>query len=171
MRSSAPHWIQAARLWPRRALDAGVVDRPAVVPDGSSPFWSLPLPDLLASMHSSPDGLAAADAERRLTQHGPISSGANATLRIIRLLLRQFGSPIVLLLIGSAFLSVLLHDATDGAIILTIVVASGVLGFWQEYNAANIVATLLSTVELEARGHGRAGRPRDTDSGHGRRAR
>ena len=39
---------------------------------------------------------------------------------------------------------------TDGAIILAIVAASGLLGFWQEYNAANIVAALLSKVELKA---------------------
>jgi Mg2+-importing ATPase len=46
-------------------------------------------------------------------------------------------------------LSVMLHDSTDGAIILAIVVASGILGFWQEYNAAHIVAALLSKVEIK----------------------
>jgi P-type Mg2+ transporter len=129
---------------------ADSADRAAVVPDGSSPFWSLTLQDLLSSLNSSPDGLATAEAERRLAQHGPNSLRADSNGRIIRLLLRQFGSPIVLLLIGAAALSVMLHDATDGAIILAIVVASGILGFWQEYNAAHIVATLLSKVELKA---------------------
>jgi Mg2+-importing ATPase len=131
-------------------LAAAIADRSAVVPDESSPFWSLTLQDLLASLNSSFDGLAAAEAERRLAQHGPNSLRADTNDRIIRLLLRQFGSPIVLLLIGAASLSVMLHDATDGVIILAIVVASGLLGFWQEYNAAHIVAALLSKVELKA---------------------
>ena len=56
----------------------------------------------------------------------------------------------MLLLIGAACLSLLLHDPTDGAIILAIVAASGALGFWQEYNAANIVAALVSKVELQS---------------------
>jgi P-type Mg2+ transporter len=113
-------------------------------------FWSVPLQDVLSSLNSSRAGLAEAEAERRLAQHGPNALRPDHNGHIIRLLLRQFGSPIVLLLIGAAVLSVLLHDATDGAIILMIVAVSGILGLWQEYKAANIVATLLSKVELKA---------------------
>ena len=131
-------------------LAGSIADRSPVVSDDSDQFWSLPLRDLLSSLNSSPNGLTATEAVRRLAQHGPNSLKADTNSRIIRLLLRQFGSPIVLLLIGAALLSVLLHDATDGAIILAIVGASGILGFWQEFNAAHIVATLLSTVEIKA---------------------
>ena len=114
------------------------------------PFWSLQLHALLSSLDASPDGLTTADVERRLAEHGPNTLGAAANGHVIGLLLRQFGSPIVLLLIGAASLSLLLHDPTDGAIILGIVAASGMLGFWQEYSAANIVSALLSKVELQA---------------------
>src|SRR5262245_11160787 len=113
-------------------------------------FWSLQLHDLLSSLDTSSDGLTTADAERRLAEHGPNTLGASANGHVLGLLLRQFGSPIVLLLIGAASLSLLLHDATDGAIILAIVAVSGMLGFWQEYHAANIVSALLSKVELQA---------------------
>ena len=116
----------------------------------AEPFWSLEVRDLLASLAASPDGLATAEAERRLAEHGPNALGAATNFHVLHLLLRQFGSPIVLLLIGAATLSVLLHDPTDGAIILAIVGVSGMLGFWQEYNAANIVSALLSKVELQA---------------------
>jgi Mg2+-importing ATPase len=111
-------------------------------------FWSLSVNDLLSSVAGSPDGLTTADAERRLAEHGPNTLGSASNDHIIRLLLRQFGSPIVLLLIGAACLSLLLHDSTDGAIILAIVAVSGMLGFWQEYHAASIVAALLSKVEV-----------------------
>jgi Mg2+-importing ATPase len=116
----------------------------------SSPLWSHRLQDLLSSLATSPDGLLTTDAERRLAEQGPNTLGTGTNGHVVRLLLRQFGSPIVLLLIGAASLSVLLHDPTDGAIILAIVAVSGMLGFWQEYNAANIVAALLSKVELQA---------------------
>ena len=114
------------------------------------PFWSLQLHDLLSSLETSPDGLTTAEVERRLAEHGPNTLGAATDGHVISLLLRQFGSPIVLLLIGAASLSLMLHDPTDGAIILAIVAVSGMLGFWQEYHAANIVSALLSKVELQA---------------------
>jgi P-type Mg2+ transporter len=121
------------------------------VPRTSKPdFWSLAAPDLLSSLSASRDGLTTEDAERRLAEYGPNTLGPATNGHVVRLLVRQFGSPIVLLLIGAAGLSLLLHDSTDGAIILAIVAVSGVLGFWQEYHAASIVAALLSKVELRA---------------------
>src|SRR5215212_4787219 len=85
-------------------LVSGRVDRGSVVSDDSCPFWSQTLEDLLSSLNSSLDGLARAEAERRLVQHGPNALGADSSGRVIRLLLRQFGSPIVLLLMGAASL-------------------------------------------------------------------
>jgi Mg2+-importing ATPase len=67
------------------------------------------------------------------------------------LLLRQFTSPIILILIGAAALSAFLGDATDAGIIVAIVLASGLLGFWQEHTAANAVAKLSAVVATKAR--------------------
>src|SRR5215213_5833315 len=113
-------------------------------------FWGVSLPDLLGSLHVTPSGLDTAEAKRRFIRCGPNTIASATNHRIIRLLLRQFGTPIVLLLIGAASLSLAVHDRTDGAIILAIVVVSGILGFWQEWKAANIVTALLSQVELQA---------------------
>jgi P-type Mg2+ transporter len=121
-----------------------------VAPISRPDFWSLGVADLLSSLAASRDGLTTEDAGRRLAEYGPNTLGAATNGHVMRLLVRQFGSPIVLLLIGAACLSLLLHDSTDGAIILAIVAVSGVLGFWQEYHAASIVAALLSKVELRA---------------------
>jgi Mg2+-importing ATPase len=66
------------------------------------------------------------------------------------LLLRQFTSPIILILGGAALLSFLLDSPTDGLIILVIVLISGLLGFWQENGAAGAVAQLLKTVQTTA---------------------
>ena len=67
------------------------------------------------------------------------------------LLLRQFTNPIVLILIGAAALSAFLRDGTDAAIIIAIVIASGLLGFWQEHTAANAVAKLTAVVATKVR--------------------
>jgi Mg2+-importing ATPase len=64
------------------------------------------------------------------------------------LLLRQFASPIILMLLGAALLSFGLDSPTDGLIILVIVLVSGLLGFWQEHGAERAVQQLLAVVEL-----------------------
>jgi Mg2+-importing ATPase len=98
----------------------------------SAAFWSVSTDALLASLNTTAEGLGDEVAKERLAQYGPNTIGPATDRRVVRLLLSQFGSPIVLLLIGAAILSVILHDPTDGAIVMAIVVASGILGFWQE---------------------------------------
>lgn len=70
--------------------------------------------------------------------------------RNLRLFGLQFTSPITLVLIGATALSMALGDVADGGIILTIVLMSGVLGFWQERRADRAVEALLSRVRIHA---------------------
>lgn len=115
------------------------------------PFWSLPAEQVLAHLETTSRGLSGAEATsrssrfaaRRLTLRRRTDAGA--------LLLRQFASPIVLILLGATLLSCFLQDFGDAAIILVIVLASCLLGFWQERGAAGAVAQLLSLVEVKAR--------------------
>jgi Mg2+-importing ATPase len=110
-------------------------------------FWSLPLAELFALLGSGPEGLDSREVERRLRIHGPNALARERRSGTAALLLRQFTSPIILILTGAAFLSFLLDSPTDGLIILVIVLISGLLGFWQENGAAHAVRQLLRTVE------------------------
>lgn len=114
----------------------------------SEPFWSQPIESLLAQLHTTPHGLTTAAAEdirarqsgKRLKRrkHSPWS-----------LLWDQFKSPIILLLFGSAVLSFALQDATNGAIILIILTAGGLLSFFQEWSAADAMERLLAVIKTE----------------------
>ena len=115
----------------------------------TSPFWSVPADDLIRRLGSSAAGLPAGAAASRLREVGPNRLGERARSNAALLLLRQFTSPIVLLLVGAGLLSLLVHDSTDAYIILAIVIVSGLLGFWQEHDAANTVEKLLAVVELK----------------------
>ncbi|MCT0213529.1 MULTISPECIES: magnesium-translocating P-type ATPase [unclassified Synechococcus] len=111
------------------------------------PFWSLPLGVLLADLEAGPEGLSAREAADRLSLRGPNRLAPAARGGGAVLLLRQFVSPIILILTAAALLSFLLDSPTDGLIILGIVLISGLLGFWQERGAAQAVRQLLQTVE------------------------
>jgi Mg2+-importing ATPase len=129
--------------------------RPATGPPPAAasgePFWSEPIADLLARLDTDAGGLSAEEADRRLRSVGPNSLAAPARGGALWLLLRQFTSPIILILAGAALLSFLLDSPTDGLIILVIVLISGLLGFWQENGAAGAMDQLLHTVQTSAR--------------------
>ena len=96
-------------------------------------------------------GLTGTEARRRLAVFGEnrISSGRRSGA--LTLFIAQFKSPIILILIGAAIVSLFLQDRTDATLILAIVLTSAVLGFWQEYSATNAVAKLRALVETKAR--------------------
>jgi len=113
-------------------------------------FWNIPIAQVLEQLGSTPQGLSTAQAEQVLARYGPNTLRSTQRLRGLRLLLKQFQSPITLILIGAAILSLFLGDRTNAAIILLIVVVSSVLGFWQERGAADAVAHLLAVVQTKA---------------------
>jgi Mg2+-importing ATPase len=113
-------------------------------------FWSAPAADVLSALKSSPGGLAADAARERLARVGPNVLGESKRSDVPTLLLRQFASPIVLLLIAAAVLSFAVRDAPDGFIVIGIVAVSGLLGFWQERGSARAVEKLLATVQVKA---------------------
>ena len=66
------------------------------------PFWSLPVDRVLQQLHSSADGLSDRDAKQRLLKYGTNSLKQQRKSSEIELLLNQFKSPIVLILIFAA---------------------------------------------------------------------
>lgn len=111
-------------------------------------FWTLSGSDACNQLLSSQNGLADEEAAKRLKLYGPNTFKANVTTSNILLFLSQFKSPVTILLIIAALLSAGLGDVTDTIIILSIVLVSSFLGFWQERGAANAVKELLKMVQL-----------------------
>ena len=114
------------------------------------PFWSVPAAEVLRRLQTAPQGLSAAEAVSRMKRYAARRLAPKKRTDAVTLLLSQFSSPIVLMLLGATVISLFLHDTTDAAIILAIVLASGLLGFWQERGAAGAVEKLLSLVEVKA---------------------
>ena len=114
-------------------------------------FWHLPAEQVLDQLKSNPQGLSNQEAKQRLMQYGTNSLKQKRQSTTIILLLNQFKSPIILILMAAAILSGFLGDFLDAVVILVIVVISGLLGFWQEKGAANAISKLLALVDVKAR--------------------
>jgi Mg2+-importing ATPase len=113
-------------------------------------FWSISSSELLKRLQATASGLTTDEAKKRLTSYGANRLKPQKRSDAFTLLVAQFKSPIILILLFATGLSLFLHNIVDASIILTIVVISGLLGFWQEHSASNAVKKLLAIVQIKA---------------------
>ena len=104
-----------------------------------------------ASSVDSAQGLITADMEQRLAAHGANRLAEAPPRSPWLLLLEQFKSVLILILIGAALLAAAIGDITDAIIILMVVVFNSALGFYQEYRAERSLAALKKMLALTAR--------------------
>ena len=113
--------------------------------------WSRSSQVLLAELHSRREGLSSAAAAERLRRDGPNTVKAEGGFSPVALLLRQFESPLVLILLFAALIAGMVREWLEAAIILAIVLGSTALGFAQEYRASTAVAELRRRLALSAK--------------------
>ncbi len=95
------------------------------------------------------EGLSAEQVAARRQVSGPNAIPAgHATL--LWTFLRQFASPFDVLLVGVGALALVLHQATDAAIVLSIVALSVLLGTRNEYRAERIIEGLRTRISRRA---------------------
>ncbi len=112
-------------------------------------YWSQTSEQLLTTLHSSAAGLTATEAQQRRQQVGPNVLETREEITPLRLFLKQFRDPIVLILLFATIVSAMTQEWLDASIILAIVVGSALLSFSQEYSAGNAAAKLRAQVTLK----------------------
>lgn len=113
-------------------------------------FWALTPDELLKQLQASKTGLTSQEAGNRQKTFGSNTLGKTRSYKGLVLFFSQFKSPVTLILLAAAVVSLYLADKPDAYIIFTIVFISSVLGFWQEKGASGAVAKLLALVKLTA---------------------
>ena len=114
-------------------------------------IWSLSDSELFELVSSSKEGLSTEEGVQRRIQYGHNALSPTAQVEALAVFLKQFKSPLILILIVTAILSFVLHDPTNAVIILVIVLISGGLSFWQEYRASDAVKALLTMLRPKTR--------------------
>jgi H+-transporting ATPase len=111
---------------------------------------SLPLAELQAKLGSSSDGLSQAEAQKRLTQYGPNEIEEKKTNPFLKFL-TYFWGPIPWMIEAAVILSAVARHWPDFAIILLLLLANAVVGFWEEHQAGNAIAALKAKLAIKAR--------------------
>ncbi len=99
------------------------------------PVWALPTAEVFSKTQSSAKGLTHQEALQRLQQHGKNELSKEKRLPGWLILLLQFRSPLVLILVAAAIIAYFLGDHLDAIVIIGIVILNASLGFYQEYKA------------------------------------
>lgn len=115
-----------------------------------STVWDSTPAEVLSATGSSAAGLSTADVSDPARRAAAAMGQGSSHRSTWRLLARQFASPIILILLAATVISMMVDDPVDGAIILTIILASGLLGFVQERRADAVMLALLRRVRIHA---------------------
>ena len=124
--------------------------QPSGKPDEKDGLQSLPLPEVERRLASSPEGLTQAEAQKRLTQYGPNELTEKKTNRFLKFL-SYFWGPIPWMIEIAVMLSGVVGHWPDFFIILLLLVANAVVGFWEEREASNAIEALKAKLAVKAR--------------------
>jgi len=133
----------------QRVLESKQESGPRGGPKAGDALKSLPVPELEKRLASSSEGLSQAEAAKRLAQYGPNEiqeKKANAFLKF----LTYFWGPIPWMIEVAVVLSGLVRHWPDFFIILVLLVANAVVGFWEERQAGNAIDALKAKLAIKA---------------------
>jgi Ca2+-transporting ATPase len=100
---------------------------------------------------SSEAGLSGDEAQKRLAEVGPNVLVAEEKIRFFSILLHQFKSPLIYVLLVAAVVTFFLQEYIDMAVILAVVILNSVIGLIQEVKAEQGVRSLKKMVQAKAR--------------------
>ena len=117
---------------------------------GKDDLQTMPLAEVEKKLGSSSDGLTQAEAQIRLTQYGPNEIAEKKTNEILKFL-SYFWGPIPWMIEAAVILSAAARHWPDFGIILLLLLANAMVGFWEEHQAGNAIAALKATLAIKAR--------------------
>lgn len=104
----------------------------------------------LEELDSSQDGLSAGEAKSRLEQYGRNTIRSERKVSAWTVLLHQFASPLVYVLIVTLGVTVAIQSWGDATVIGLVLIVNATIGFFQEYRAESAVQSLMEMVSPKA---------------------
>ncbi|HVR29944.1 MAG TPA: HAD-IC family P-type ATPase [Thermoanaerobaculia bacterium] len=126
-------------------------ERPAPAAQETPAWHALPPEEVVAALGSSPTGLDDGEAARRLGEFGPNLLPTRPPPTLLAIVLHQFKSPLIYVLLAAAAVALVLGDTTDAGFILLVVLLNAALGTFQEWRAERSAAGLQRLLGSSAR--------------------
>ncbi|MCS6930377.1 MAG: HAD-IC family P-type ATPase [Saprospiraceae bacterium] len=131
--------------------------------EGARAWHALTEDQALRLWRSCHEGLTEEEVHLRLRDYGPNALPAPREPTILEIILHQVASPLIVILLVAAGISVLIGELTDAFFILFVIGVNTTLGAYQEYRAQRSASSLQQMLRLQARVR-REGRVREIDA-------
>lgn len=114
-------------------------------------FWSLATTEALKALDSRAEGLDEVEAKRRQKTFGHNCLAKTQRLAKTAIVLNQFKSPLIIVLLVAGGLTLFLKEWVDAGVIWAALAVNALMGFWQENKAEAVLAHLRSYIHTRAR--------------------
>jgi calcium-translocating P-type ATPase len=109
-----------------------------------APAWhALETAEVVERLDTSREGLFRDEASERLERYGPNELEAEESLGNLAILLHQFTSPLIYILLVAGVVTVLIREYVDTGVIAAVLVLNATVGFVQERKADRSVRSLM----------------------------
>jgi magnesium-transporting ATPase (P-type) len=106
--------------------------------------WHAEDPEAIAqSLDTTDDGLDEAEVERRLREHGPNTLAEDSGPSKLTIVLNQFRSPLITILLVAGVVAGLLGEHIDAGFIAAVLLINAAIGYVQEYKAESSIQSLM----------------------------
>src|SRR5918994_2397930 len=121
-------------------------------PRSTRPAWHVDWPDAVASrLGTGTQGLTREEAHLRLTREGPNQLPEAAPTSRLVVLLHQFRSPLIYILLAATLVTLVLEEFIDAGVIAAVLVLNAIIGYTQERRAEASVRALMHLLAPHAR--------------------
>lgn len=114
-------------------------------------FYDEKVEEVYRELGSSPRGLTSVESASRLQRYGYNEIIEKKGISKLKILVSQFASPLIWILVIAVVISALLGKIVDASVIAAILVINAILGFVQEYKAEKAIQALKKLTSLKAK--------------------
>lgn len=115
------------------------------------PWHSLDIGSVISKLNTDLErGLSTQEANSHLQEYGPNTLPQKPPAPIWKIFARQFGSPLIYILLVAAAISILIKEPTDAAFIMAVLLLNAIIGGYQEYKAEQSAQALQKLLQIKA---------------------
>jgi len=114
-------------------------------------WYQIKVQEALEKLTTTDEGLTEQEAAERLEKYGPNKLAEEERISRLKILLHQFTSPLIYILLIAAVVTLLLGEYIDTGVIIAVVLLNALVGYFQEFKAEESVRSLKRLLVAKAR--------------------
>lgn len=114
-------------------------------------WYQLSTKEVFEKLKTSEKGLSEKEIKERLSKYGPNTLVEEEEISKLKLLIHQFASPLIYILLIAAVVTFILKEYIDTGVIMAVVILNALIGYFQEFKAEQSIRALKKMVVSKAR--------------------